>query len=107
MKIIKQESCVRKNDYLSWIATYECTATNLSSDVDGKGHIHEDQVLRLSFGFKAKDRIEAEKYVNTFAAAWFMTKECVTSLEPMNKVILEGTKQLEQAQHKYQILKPY
>jgi hypothetical protein len=95
MKIIKQESCVRKNYNQSWIATYECSATNLSSN--NVQHIHENQVLRLSFGFKAKDRIEAEQIVNNFGAAWFMTKECVTSLEPINKVIVEGTKQLEQA----------
>jgi hypothetical protein len=95
MKIIKQESCVRKNHNQSWIATYECSATNLSSN--NVQHIPEDQVLRLSFGFKAKDRVEAEQLVNNFGAAWFMTKECVTSIEPMNKVIVEGTKQLEQA----------
>ena len=95
MKIIKQESCLLKNDNQSRIATYECSATNLSSN--NVQHIPEDQVLRLSFGLKAKDRFEAEQIVNNFGAAWFMTKECVTSLEPMNKVILEGTKQLEQA----------
>ena len=95
MQIIKQKMLEHKNDNQSWVATYECTATNLCSDE--LGYIPEDQILRLSFGFKAKDRAEAEQYTNNFAAAWFMTKECVTSLEPMNKVILEGTKQLEQA----------
>lgn len=95
MKIIKQESCIHQKSKQSWVATYECSATNLSSN--NEKHIAQDQVLRLAFGFKAKDRAEAEQYVNNFAAAWFMTKECVTSLEPMNKVILEGTKQLEQA----------
>jgi hypothetical protein len=95
MKIIKQESCVQQKSKQSWVATYECSATNLSSN--NVQHIPEDQVLRLSFGFKAKDRVEAEQLVNNFGAAWFMTKECVTSIEPMNKVIVEGTKQLEQA----------
>jgi hypothetical protein len=95
MKIIKQESCIHQNGKQSWVATYECSATNLSSN--NVQHIPEDQVLRLSFGLKAKDRFEAEQIVNNFGAAWFMTKECVTSLEPMNKVVLEGTKQLEQA----------
>jgi hypothetical protein len=95
MKIIKQKSYIHQNNKQSWIATYECSATNLSSN--NVQHIPEDQVIRLSFGFKAKDRIEAEQLVNNFGAAWFMTKECVTSLEPMNKVIVEGTKHLGQA----------
>ena len=94
MQIIKQKMLEHKNNNQSWVATYECTATNLSSDE--LGYIPEDQILRLSFGFKAKDRVEAEQYTNNFAAAWFITREYVVSLKPLNNVVDAGTKLLEE-----------
>ena len=93
MHIIKKDSGIRKDSLQSWVVTYESTPTSLSSDENK--FLHGDQVLRLSFGFKAKDKIAAEQHIKNFAAAWFITREYVVSLKPLNNVIEAGTKLLE------------
>ena len=94
MQIIKKDSGIRKDSLQSWVVTYESTPTSLSSDENK--FLHGDQVLRLSFGFKAKDKIAAEQHIKDFAAAWFITRESVVSLKPLNNVIEAGTKLLEE-----------
>ena len=94
MQIIKKDSGILKDSLQSWVVTYESTPTSLSSDENQ--FFHGDQVLRLSFGFKAKDKIAAEQHIKKFAAAWFITREYVVSLKPLNNVIEAGTMLLEE-----------
>ena len=98
MHIIKKDSGIRKDSLQSWVVTYESTPTSLSSDENK--FLHGDQVLRLSFGFKAKDKIAAEQHIKNFAAAWFITREYVVSLKPLNNVVDAGTKLLEEIDEK-------